>query len=120
MQAFTSIARLSEGLRQGAYSSVELTRFFLERARQSSDLNCFISLIEEPALAQAADADKRLGNGDATPITGIPLAHKDIFCTKGTVTSCGSRMLENFVAPYDATLVERLNTAGTVTLNPIV
>ncbi|MFP6815508.1 MAG: Asp-tRNA(Asn)/Glu-tRNA(Gln) amidotransferase subunit GatA [Pseudomonadales bacterium] len=116
MQAFTSIARLSEGLRQGAYSSVELTRFFLERARQSSDLNCFISLIEEPALAQAADADKRLGNGDATPITGIPLAHKDIFCTKGTVTSCGSRMLENFVAPYDATLVERLNTAGTVTL----
>ncbi|MCZ6710972.1 MAG: Asp-tRNA(Asn)/Glu-tRNA(Gln) amidotransferase subunit GatA [Gammaproteobacteria bacterium] len=116
MQPFTSIARLSEGLRQGAYSSVELTRFFLERARQSSDLNCFISLIDEAALGQAADADKRIANNDATLITGIPLAHKDIFCTKGTVTSCGSRMLENFVAPYDATLVERLNAAGTVIL----
>jgi len=116
MQAFTSVSRLAEGLRQGAYSSVELTRFFLERGRRFGDLNCYISLMEETALAQAEAADKRIGKNDATPITGIPLAHKDIFCTKGTITSCGSRMLENFVAPYDATLVERLNAAGTVTL----
>jgi aspartyl-tRNA(Asn)/glutamyl-tRNA(Gln) amidotransferase subunit A len=116
VEPFTSITRLGQGLRQGAYSSVELTRYFLERARTFSDLNCFITLLEDSALAQAEAADERLRNDNATPITGIPLAHKDIFCTKGSITSCGSRMLESFIAPYDATVVERLNAAGTVTL----
>jgi aspartyl-tRNA(Asn)/glutamyl-tRNA(Gln) amidotransferase subunit A len=119
MDAFTSIGQLRQGLRDRSYSSVELTHFFLDRANRFSDLNCFISLLAEGALAQAEAADARLqskGGDDATAITGIPLAHKDIFCTLGSITSCGSRMLENFVAPYNATVVERLNAAGTVTL----
>jgi len=116
VHAFASMTQLGAGLRQGDYSSVELTRYFLDRARRFGELNCFISLLEDVAIAQAEAADRRLQGNRATRITGIPLAHKDIFCTKGAVTSCGSRMLENFVAPYDATVVERLNDAGTVTL----
>ncbi|MDH3642766.1 MAG: aspartyl/glutamyl-tRNA amidotransferase subunit A, partial [Gammaproteobacteria bacterium] len=116
MEAFTSISQLGEGLRQRAFSSIELTKFFLERAQRFSDLNSYISLLPDAALAQAQAADQRLASGDATAITGIPLAHKDIFCTHGAITSCGSRMLENFTAPYDATVVARLNEAGAVTL----
>ncbi len=116
MDAFASIGQHAARLRDGSYSSVELTRFFLDRAREHAGLNAFISLDEEGALAAAEAADERLSAGTATALTGIPLAHKDIFCTRGVVTSCASKMLENFVAPYDATLVERLNAAGAVTI----
>jgi aspartyl-tRNA(Asn)/glutamyl-tRNA(Gln) amidotransferase subunit A len=115
--AFASVAELTRGLRSRAFSSVELTRHFLDRIRAHDPrLNSFITVTEERALAQASEADARLANGDATSLTGIPLAHKDLFCTAGVATTCGSRMLENFVAPYDATVVARLDSAGAVML----
>ena len=112
-----SIAELSISLHNKEFTSEELTHALFERCVSvNTKLNCFISLTQDHALAQAKAADKRLQKGDAGPLTGIPLAHKDIFCTNGIKTSCGSKMLDNFIAPYDATVVERLNTAGMVTL----
>ncbi len=112
-----SITELAAGLRAGDYSSVELTQYFLDRIRRlDGELNSFITLCTEPALAAAAAADKRLRAGEAEPLTGIPIAHKDIFCTEGIRTTCGSRMLENFIPPYDATVVARLKAAGAVSL----
>jgi aspartyl-tRNA(Asn)/glutamyl-tRNA(Gln) amidotransferase subunit A len=117
MQPFATLAELARGLRAGDFSSRELTRAFLDRiATHDRELNSFITVAPERALAQADAADQRLRRGDATPLTGIPIAHKDIFCTAGLATTCGSRMLENFVAPYDATAVARLDAAGAVTL----
>lgn len=112
-----SLKQLSDALQQGEISSVELTQHFLNRINQhNGQLNAFISVTDELAIAQAKAADQRLKNQTAGPLTGIPLAHKDIFCTKGVRTSCGSKMLDKFVAPYDATVVEKLNAAGMVTL----
>ena len=112
-----TIAQLGAGLRSGDFSSVELTRYYLERlGRLDAEINSFISLADESALEAAAAADERLRAGEAGPLMGIPIAHKDIFCTQGIKTSCGSRMLDNFVAPYDATVVKRLKEAGAVTL----
>ncbi len=112
-----TLAELSQGLAAGHYSSVELTQHFLDRiARLDPQLNSFISVTAEQALAQAAAADQRRQRGEATALTGLPLAHKDIFCTQGVRTSCASRMLDNFVAPYDAAVVERLQAAGMVML----
>jgi aspartyl-tRNA(Asn)/glutamyl-tRNA(Gln) amidotransferase subunit A len=117
MPPFASLAELARGLRDRAYSSRELTRAYLDRIRtHDANLNSFITVAEARALAQAEAADARLERGDATPLTGIPIAHKDIFCTAGLLTTCGSRMLDNFVAPYDATAVARLDAAGAVTL----
>ncbi|MEQ8857313.1 MAG: Asp-tRNA(Asn)/Glu-tRNA(Gln) amidotransferase subunit GatA [Pseudomonadales bacterium] len=115
--AFTTLADLADGLRSRAFSSRELTQRFLERiAAHDQDLNSFISVAAERALDQADAADRRLARGDAGPLTGVPIAHKDVFCTAGLRTTCGSRMLENFIAPYDATAVARLDAAGAVTL----
>jgi aspartyl-tRNA(Asn)/glutamyl-tRNA(Gln) amidotransferase subunit A len=112
-----SIAQMAADLRLRTYSSVELTQHYLERiARLDPALNAFITVAAESALAAAEDADRTLRSGEAGPLTGIPIAHKDIFCTQGLKTSCGSRMLDNFVAPYDATIVERLAAAGAVVL----
>ncbi|MBN7795328.1 Asp-tRNA(Asn)/Glu-tRNA(Gln) amidotransferase subunit GatA [Parahaliea mediterranea] len=112
-----TVAQLARGLREKQFSSVEVTRHLLERiAGLDAQYNSFITTCEDAALASARAADDRLAAGDAGPLTGIPLAHKDIFCTSGVRTSCGSRMLDNFVPPYDATVVERLRDAGTVTL----
>lgn len=112
-----SLKQLSDALQQGDISSVELTQHFLNRINQhNGQLNAFISVTDELAVAQAKAADARLQAKSAGPLTGIPLAHKDIFCTKGVRTSCGSKMLDKFVAPYDATVVEKLNAAGMVTL----
>ncbi len=112
-----TIADLAAGLRRREFSSQELTRHYLDRIeRLDPQLNAFITVNADRALAAAAQADAALSRGDAGPLTGIPLAHKDIFCTKGVRTSCGSRMLDNFVAPYDATVVERLAAAGVVVL----
>jgi len=112
-----TLAELSSLLQSGEISSTELTGYFLSRIKQyDTSLNSFITLAEEQAMAQAAEADKLLMQGSAAPLTGIPVAHKDIFCTRGIRTSCGSRMLDNFISPYDATVVSKLKQAGVVTL----
>src|SRR6185436_13798221 len=110
-----TLAQLAGDLRARRVSATELTRHFLGRIeRFDPKLNAFITVTAEQALAQAAVADQRLAKGDATPLTGLPIAHKDIFCTSGVKTTCGAKMLDNFVAPYDATVVERLAKAGVV------
>ena len=115
-QEFT-LAELSRLLQKRALSSVELTRDCLRRAeRLNGELNCFVSLFPDHALEQARRADQRLAQGGGGPLTGIPIAHKDIFCARGFKTSCGSKMLDNFIAPYDATVVSKLDAAGCVML----
>jgi aspartyl-tRNA(Asn)/glutamyl-tRNA(Gln) amidotransferase subunit A len=112
-----SIGELGRELAAGRISSVELTRHFLGRIeRFNPALNALITLTAEQALAEAGAADRRRAQGERGPLLGIPLIHKDIFCTDGVRTSCGSRMLDNFIAPYDATVVTRLKAAGTVML----
>jgi aspartyl-tRNA(Asn)/glutamyl-tRNA(Gln) amidotransferase subunit A len=112
-----SLTELSALLQSGDTSSVELTGHFLARIKRfDNSLNSFITVANEQALAQAAAADARLKSGDAGPLTGVPIAHKDIFCTKGVKTSCGSKMLDNFISPYDATVVSRFMDAGVVML----
>jgi aspartyl-tRNA(Asn)/glutamyl-tRNA(Gln) amidotransferase subunit A len=112
-----TLARLSAGLAAKKYSAVELTREALKRIESAQPaLNALITVTGEAALAAAAVADKRRAAGDAGPLTGVPMVHKDIFCTAGVLTTCGSRMLSNFVAPYDATVVRRLGEAGMVML----
>jgi len=112
-----SVGELAARLRSRELSSVELTRHFLGRIeRLNPALNALITLTADAALAGAAAADRRLKDGEQAPLLGIPLIHKDIFCTDGVRTSCGSRMLDNFVAPYDATVVARLKEAGAVML----
>jgi aspartyl-tRNA(Asn)/glutamyl-tRNA(Gln) amidotransferase subunit A len=112
-----TVAELAAGLQAGDFSSEELTTVFLDRIeRFDPPLNAFISVTGERAMAQARAADRRLQAGEGEPLTGIPLVHKDIFCTLGVRTSCASRMLDNFIAPYNATVVERLDAAGTVML----
>ncbi|HEC28347.1 MAG TPA: Asp-tRNA(Asn)/Glu-tRNA(Gln) amidotransferase subunit GatA [Gammaproteobacteria bacterium] len=112
-----TVAELSDGLQKGEFSSEELTRIYLDRINNpGEDLNCFISITAELAMDAAKAADRSRSNGKAGPLTGIPIAHKDIFCTEGVKTSCGSRMLDNFIAPYSATVIQRLNSAGMVML----
>ena len=112
-----TLAELADALRSRRISAVELANHYLDRiARFNDALNAFITVTRDQALAQARAADARLARGDASPLTGIPLAHKDIFCTANVKTSCGSRMLDGFISPYDATVVERLAAAGAVML----
>ncbi|MBE0510374.1 MAG: Asp-tRNA(Asn)/Glu-tRNA(Gln) amidotransferase subunit GatA [Gammaproteobacteria bacterium] len=112
-----TLAELSAGLAAGEFTSVELTEHFLARIRQHDGrLNSFITVTEEQALAQAREADARRAAAQAGPLTGIPIAHKDIFCTDGVRTSCASKMLDPFIAPYDATVVARFLQAGMVML----
>jgi aspartyl-tRNA(Asn)/glutamyl-tRNA(Gln) amidotransferase subunit A len=112
-----TIAELSQLLQAKRISSEELTRAYIERCESfAGELNCFITLTPELALDQAKQADDRIQAGTAEALTGIPVAHKDIFCSRNVKTSCGSKMLDNFIAPYDATVIERLNNAGMVTL----
>jgi len=112
-----SAAGIAAGLAAGEFSSVEVTRALLDRIdRLDPTYNSYISVTRASALEQAAAADAAIAAGTAGPMTGVPYAHKDIFCTAGAKTTCGSRMLDNFVAPYDATVSERLNAAGMVML----
>jgi aspartyl-tRNA(Asn)/glutamyl-tRNA(Gln) amidotransferase subunit A len=112
-----SLRELAAGLQGRKFSSRELTQHFLDRiTRLDAGLNSFVTVCADAALTEADVADARLAAGEADPLTGIPIAHKDIFCTHGVRTSCGSRMLDRFVAPYDATLVGRLRAAGAVML----
>jgi len=108
-----TIAELSRGLTAGEYTSEELTRHFLQRIDDlGGELNCLVTVTADQALAQAQEADQRRARDEAGPLTGIPMVHKDIFCTDGVKTSCGSKMLDNFIAPYDATVVRKLKEAG--------
>ncbi len=117
MNGDESIAALRRGLLDRRYSAVQLTEHFLARIDAASEtLNCFITIDPDGAMAAAAAADSRIARGEAGPLTGIPLAHKDVFCTRGMRTTCASRMLANFIAPYDATVVSRLANAGAVCL----
>jgi len=112
-----SIAELGRKLAGRVCSSVELTRGFLDRIKAANArLNAVITLNEERSLAAAAAADARIAAGEGTALTGIPILHKDIFCARGWRTTCGSRMLESFVAPYDAHVVGRFEAAGAVNL----
>ena len=111
-----SVTELSAALAAKKVSSAELTRAFLGRIAKLKDLNAFITLDEAGALERANRADERRTQGNAGPLTGIPFAYKDIYCTKGLRTTCGSRMLENFVSPYDAHVVEQFSAAGAVAL----
>ena len=112
-----TIAELIKGLQSKAFSSVELTEHFLERiARLNPEYNAVITLTAEQALKAAAAADKRLTAGNAPALCGVPIVHKDIFCTQGVRTSCGSKMLDNFIPPYNATVVENFEQAGAAVL----
>lgn len=114
-----TLAALVQGLRQKHFSSTELTQHYLSRIqRLDSQYNSFISVCEAQALAAAAAADKKLADDQLTPplLCGIPIAHKDLFCTQGVKTSCGSKMLDNFVPPYNAAIVDNCITAGAVML----
>ncbi|HKB58898.1 MAG TPA: Asp-tRNA(Asn)/Glu-tRNA(Gln) amidotransferase subunit GatA [Gallionellaceae bacterium] len=112
-----SLAQLGASLRAKEISSVELTQLYLDRiARLNTGLNAYITVNPELSLAQARAADARLAAGNAAPMTGIPLAQKDIFCAQGWLTTCGSKMLSNFVSPYDAHIIEQFNRAGAVNL----
>jgi aspartyl-tRNA(Asn)/glutamyl-tRNA(Gln) amidotransferase subunit A len=112
----STLAELSGALAAKKLSSAELTRECLERVRRFADLNAFITVDEDRALRQARRADERRAKGEAGPLTGIPVAFKDIYCTRELRTTCGSRMLENYTSPYDAHVVELFERAGTVLL----
>ena len=113
-----SLKQLSQALAARQISSVELTRLFLERiGRLNPTLNAFVTVDPEKSLKMAADADARIATGTAGPLTGIPIAQKDIFCAEGWTTTCGSKMLANFVSPYDATVIHKMHAeAGLVSL----
>lgn len=112
-----TLVELSHALATKMISSVELTQLFLKRIKAFDEkLNSFITVTEEYALTEAKMADNMRSQGNAGPLTGIPIAHKDIFCTDGIKTSCGSKMLDNFISPFDATVVKKLKAAGTILL----
>ncbi|MDJ0792795.1 MAG: Asp-tRNA(Asn)/Glu-tRNA(Gln) amidotransferase subunit GatA [Woeseiaceae bacterium] len=112
-----TLTELAAGLDSGEYSSVELTQSLLERiAAHDEKLNAFVTVTSDNALAAAERADQARAAGEGGVLNGLPIVHKDIFCTRGVKTTCGSRMLDNFVSPYDATIVERLAAAGAVVL----
>src|SRR5690554_3643091 len=115
-----TIAEISKNLASGKYSSVEITQDFLQRIKQNDKaINSFITVTEEQALAQAKAADEQRQNGNAHALTGVPIAHKDNYCTDGVLTTCGSKMLANFQAPYNATVVEKFNEVGAVSLGKL-
>ncbi len=112
-----SVSELSQGLQSKRFSSVELTQHFLQRIdKLDKQVNSFITVTADLALQQAKLADEKIANNTAQLLTGIPLAHKDIFCTQGILTTCGSKMLANFISPYNATIVDKCQLAGLVTL----
>lgn len=113
-----TIKELSAALQAKQISATELASFFLGRIKQS-DLNAFLHVDDALTLEQAAAADARIAKNDATPLTGIPIAHKDIFVTRGWRSTAGSRMLQNYTSPFDATVVEQFNAAGMVTLGKL-
>ena len=112
-----SIASLAKKLRAKEISSVELTQDYLARIKQlDGQLNSYITVTDEIALAQAEAADKLIASGSTSTLAGIPIAHKDLFCTDGILTTCASKMLHNFIPPYESTVTGRMLASGAVTL----
>ena len=106
-----------EGIKNGKFSSTELTAHYLERiSKFDENLNSFITVTEDQAIAKAKKSDERYKNNTNLPLDGLPIAHKDIFCTKDVLTTCGSKMLSNFEAPYSSTVFEKLDNEGMVML----
>lgn len=116
---FSSITELRDALRSGALSATEVARSALDAAQEHESLNAFVHIDPELTLAQAGQVDAAVKAGNAGPLAGIPLGHKDVFVTRGWRTTAGSRMLENYVSPYDATVVSRLTNAGAVSLGKL-
>ncbi|MEM7026971.1 MAG: amidase, partial [Pseudomonadota bacterium] len=113
----STLAELAVALEQKNISSEELTRLYLDHSLQHNEyLNCYVTINEDYAIAQAKQADKLRTSNKAAKLAGIPIAQKDIFCTKDIKTSSGSKMLDNFIAPYDATVINKMNDAGLVIL----
>ena len=112
-----SISALNQSLKNKDFTSVELTEYFLNRIKKyNKDLNALITCFDEKALNSAKLADEKIATGSAPDLCGIPILHKDIFCTKDVLTTCGSKMLANFCPPYNATVVENFERSGLVTL----
>lgn len=112
-----TISQIQQSLAKSEFSSVEITQDYLTAIKQHNPaINCYITVTDELALQQAAIADQQIADGNSKALTGVPLAHKDVFCTDGVKTSCGSKMLDNFVAPYDATIIENFKAEGSVML----
>ena len=112
-----SLKKLSQALEKKDFTSVELTQFFLNRVKKhNASLNAFITVDESKSLAMAKKSDQLIQSGKKSFLTGIPIAQKDIFCVDGWKTTCGSKMLENFISPYDSTVVHKFNNAGVVNL----
>ena len=111
-----TIKQLCADLSAGEYSSVELAQCYLDRIERYQSINTFITVDPEFTLSQAREADNIIRQAKHKPLTGIPVAHKDIFCTKGMLTTCGSKILSNFIPPYDATVIEKCKDAGMVCL----
>jgi len=112
-----TLTELAQGLESGEITAVGIAEHLLERIAQTEErLNAFITVTADEALAAAAAADRERAAGRTRPLLGLPIVHKDLFCTRGVLTTCGSRMLSNFVSPYDATVVARLREAGAVML----
>ena len=112
-----SIKEKLEGLKNSSFSSLELTESYLERIKRiDSELNSYITVIEEEARVKAKESDQRYQAESPLPLDGIPIAHKDIFCTEGVLTTCGSKMLSNFISPYSATVVKKYEESGSVVL----
>ncbi|GIR42098.1 MAG: hypothetical protein CM15mP53_00140 [Ectothiorhodospiraceae bacterium] len=114
---FKSVKEILTAIKNKDVSVVELTNNYLDKIKERDDeLNCFITLTEEFALNKARKIDEEIAKNKVRALSGLPIAQKDIFCTKNIKTSCGSKMLDNFVSPYNATVIEKLNNAGTIML----
>ncbi len=117
MKPFVGVRELRTDLQAKKYSAVELTQFYLDRIADLNDrINCFITVDTERCLERAAVADRQLASSHPQPLCGIPIAHKDLFCTAGVRTTCASNMLKSFIAPYDATVVKQISDAGAISL----
>lgn len=112
-----TIAEISSGLENGEFTSVEITKHYLDRIKNlDGKMNAFVTVTEDIAIEQAQKADKIRKEGSATSLSGVPIAHKDIFCTTGVKSSCGSKMLDNFISPYESTVTQKLQDSGMVML----
>lgn len=116
---FSSIAQMRKALDSKQVSATELAQAALDRAHATKHLNIFLDINPEATLAQAKEADQRIAEGKQQLLTGIPIAHKDVFVTRQWRTTAGSKMLENYTSPFDATVVEHLNNAGTVNIGKL-
>jgi aspartyl-tRNA(Asn)/glutamyl-tRNA(Gln) amidotransferase subunit A len=112
-----TLCALKQGMKEKAFKSTEVIEALLSRISDlGPSLNAFITVTAEQALKEAKEADKLMASGKDKPLIGLPIAHKDLFCTDGVLTSCGSKMLHNFIPPYDASVVKRLKSSGVIML----